>query len=303
MSQTRAIDAIVISCFRRDIHLVRICAASVRRWYPEVPIYLLKEISKGPVRTGDIERTHKVMILETEFKKGWRGLLKIEAFFGKNPDRILLLDSDTVMVGPIIDYLETIDADFIVTGVQSDDPDNHLIVRDYINSGSVADAFDPDYRYPGFGFNSGHLVINRDVVKREDFDGLVEFGPDGLRPLAPPGLFAHSDQGVLNYVLAKVMDRGATVTYEDFWLWSDLPEVADLDRARIFDGEGYRKIIHWAGTKHYFLHRNSHFDILRHYRDLYYSRHPMGKLARHFHELMRHAEKVLSKFRSMLGLA
>lgn len=113
----------------------------------------------------------------------------------------------------------------------------------------------------------------------------------------------YADQGILNYVLAKIRDRGMTVTCHDFWLRSDLPEMADLDLTRIFDGEGYRKIIHWARTKHYFLHRNSHFDILGQYRDLYYARHPMGRLALRVHEFRRHAEKVTIKLNTMMGLA
>jgi len=303
MNERRAIDAIVICCFKRDIHLVRVCVASIRQWYPEVPVYLLKDKSKGLVRTDDIEKTHNVSILETEFEKGGWGLTKIEAFFGKDPDRILLLDSDTVMIGPILDDLEGIGADFIVTGVQNEDPDYPLIPRDYVNVRAVKEKFDPDYQYPGFGFNSGHLVITRDLLTRDDFDGLVKFDSTGFHALAPDGLFPYADQGILNYVLAKVKARGLTVAYHDFWLWSDLPEVAELDRDRIFNGEGYRKIVHWAGTKHYFMHRNSHFDILSHYRDLYYSRHPMGQLARHAHEFGRHAEKVITKLRSMLGIS
>jgi hypothetical protein len=303
MNERRTIDAVVICCFRRDIHWVRICVSSVRHWYPEIPIYLLKDKSKGPVRTDDIEKTHNVKILETEFKKGGYGLTKIEAFFGKNPERILMLDSDTVMIGPILDELENIDADFIVTGVQHEDPEYYLIPRDYINARAVNEKFDPDYRYPGFGFNSGQMVITRGLLTREDFSGLVKFDHTGFRTLAPDGLWLGGDQGLLNYLFAKVKDRGLSVCYHEFWLWSDLPEVAELDRGRIFNGEGYRKIVHWAGVKHYWMHKDSHFDILSHYRDLYYSRHPMGRFARHAHEFSRHVDKVITKFRSMLGLA
>ena len=37
------IDSIVIACFKKDLHLMRICVASIRYWYPDVDIWLLKD--------------------------------------------------------------------------------------------------------------------------------------------------------------------------------------------------------------------------------------------------------------------
>ena len=38
---------IVVACFKKDIHIARICVASVRYWYPDIDIYLLKDLSFG----------------------------------------------------------------------------------------------------------------------------------------------------------------------------------------------------------------------------------------------------------------
>ena len=37
----KPIDRIIIACCERDFWLTRICVASIRYWYPEIPIGLL----------------------------------------------------------------------------------------------------------------------------------------------------------------------------------------------------------------------------------------------------------------------
>lgn len=40
---------------RQDVHLARICVASIRYWYPDIPILLLKDLFHGDFSTREIE--------------------------------------------------------------------------------------------------------------------------------------------------------------------------------------------------------------------------------------------------------
>ena len=37
------IDAVYIACYKYDLRFTRILVASIRHWYPEIPIYLIKD--------------------------------------------------------------------------------------------------------------------------------------------------------------------------------------------------------------------------------------------------------------------
>lgn len=298
----RKIDAVVICSFRYDQHFLRICIASVRYWYPDIPIFLLKDEGRGPFSTDEVERTHNAQVLETRFSKGGWGLTKIEALFGSSPKRILLLDSDTVLMGRVIDRLEAWPEDFIVTGVVDEDPSFYLISRDYIDVEAVKRDFDPDYDYPGFGFNSGHLVITRDLLDRSDFDGLVDFSENGFRAVAPKGLFPYADQGILNYVLAKKRKDGVTVRHADFWCWSGLPEAKQFSLDGVRRHQDYGMIIHWAGTKKHVLSSMDRSDILMFFEQKYYTRVPAGPLVRRWRAIRRMAGKAWGGIARMTGL-
>jgi len=287
---SKNIEAIVICCFKRDLHLLRICISSIRYWYPNIPILLLKDEGHGKFSTKEMESAWDVGVLETVFKKGGWGLTKLEALFAPNRSKVLLLDSDTVFIGPVLDHLNDFNEDFIVTGVKSDDPDFYLIPRDYIAVDKVKDSFDPEYEYPGYGFNSGQVVITRGIFERSDFVNLVDFSPDGFRALAPDGLFPYADQGIFNYALSKKAQKGqCTVRYDEFWYWSGLDEVSNVSLERIRNKQGYTRIIHWAGTKSHFISRMHRSDILLFFESQYYEIFAAGSLLKPYH----HARRIL----------
>src|SRR5215831_7303696 len=108
------IDGVVISCYRLDVELTRICVASVRFWYPHVPIWLLKDQQHGNFSTSEIEKYWNVRVYPTSRKKfGW-GVGKLEVMTELRRRRLLLLDSDTVFAGRVLNLLENFDEDLIV---------------------------------------------------------------------------------------------------------------------------------------------------------------------------------------------
>ncbi|MBN1405439.1 MAG: hypothetical protein JW946_02860, partial [Candidatus Omnitrophica bacterium] len=73
------IEQVYIGCCRIDERFTRALVASVRFWYPEIPISLLKDNHKGYFDTSDIENKWNVSV--ARIKKNLAGLQKMEAMF------------------------------------------------------------------------------------------------------------------------------------------------------------------------------------------------------------------------------
>jgi hypothetical protein len=300
-SSGRPIQGIVVCCFPRDLHYLRICLASIRHWYPDVPISLLKDRSRGDFDTREMEQATNAKLCSTTHKGAGWGLTKLMAFWGGH-ERILMLDSDTVMLGPILEFLETFSEDFIVTGVHGEESD-HRIYRDYIHCARVRDEFDPDYQYPGFGFNTGHLVLTRGLLSESDFESVLEFSDGSFQCRTPAGLFPYADQGLLNYVLAKAAtDRRCTIRYADFWIWSGEKAAQNVSIADLKGRRGIPKMLHWAGTKRNLMRKMDRIDILRYFENMYYEKLTFGESRRFIHHVTRvagiAARKLMKSFES-----
>jgi hypothetical protein len=96
------IDQIYIGCYSGDQRFTRILVASIRTWYPNIPIDLIKDESQEKFDTSDIERFWHVDIMECQRKTfGW-GFAKLEPLSLEEKKRILLLDSDQIFAGPVL---------------------------------------------------------------------------------------------------------------------------------------------------------------------------------------------------------
>ncbi len=51
-----------VACCKTDFYFARICVASIRYWYPEHPIYLLKDDSQGIFSTEEMKNGTKKVI-------------------------------------------------------------------------------------------------------------------------------------------------------------------------------------------------------------------------------------------------
>ena len=267
------VNKVVIACYIKDYPQVRPCVASIRYWHPDVEIYLLKDERKGRFSTLELEKYLNVRILETPGKYyGW-GTAKFEALFTKL-DRFLLLDADTVFLGRVLDELSQFDDDFIVTGAVSE-PD-WSVAKDYIDVSKIA-KIDPEYRYPGYAINTGQIVITTGRITMEHLDEFLIL-PEGLLKPVYNHAFRYADQGLLNYLLAKLSQEGsATVRYHDFFLWPNDPVRAkEILLGNIKNRTSPPLVLHWAGIKSIDRRRLSRSDILSFFEDFYYSTLPFG---------------------------
>jgi hypothetical protein len=265
------IDRVYVATHRRDLRFTRICVASIRRWYPDIPILLLKDEANGAFSTREIETSWNVGIWPTDARSfGW-GFVKLEPLFDRERHRFLMLDSDIVILGRVIDALERFDADFVV---QEEIQPPSRMPELYFDAERIRASLDSGMADPAFTFNTGQYVATSGLLSRDDFEQLVVWKEP--RRVKHPDMFNPSDQGVLNYVVLRKYAAGSiSVARTPFMKWGEAEmspfEVAFLDR-----DSPYPYLIHWAGLKKLRLRAMLRADILRHFESAYYHRLTFG---------------------------
>lgn len=273
------IDRIYIATHRKDLRLTRICVASVRRWYPEIPIFLLKDEANGTFSSREIERMWNVQIWPTRERSfGW-GFIKLEPLFAAERHRYLVLDSDVVFLGRVVDALERFDADFIV---QEETQPAEAVPDLYFDVPRIRASLNPRMHDPAFTFNTGQYVATSGLLSRDDFAELIEWSQP--RRIRHRQMFNPSDQGVLNYVILEKLAAGAiSVARTPFMKWGK-EEMSPFEVESLNANSPYPYVIHWAGLKKLRLRRMLRADILRHFEAAYYGKVTFGRV-RHWARL------------------
>jgi Coenzyme PQQ synthesis protein D (PqqD) len=273
------IDCIYIACYKDDVRMARILAMSIRKWYPSIPIKLIKDELNGTFDTSEFEKVLNVSVLHTHTNAfGWC-MGKFEPYFLSNRHRCLILDADMIFLGPVLDELENYDEDFVVR--LEDPPDLDFINRLYFDLEKLK-QFDPTFAVPSFTFNGGGIVATTGILKRSDFDNFVAWTtpPQFTRP----DLFKCGDQGVLNYVLMKKSAEGeislARCNFMDF---PYTPSGMAVELSKISQTSPYKFLLHWAGrsfknTVAPNFDGSPRADLLLHFEKMYYDLIPLRAL-------------------------
>ncbi|HXQ20949.1 MAG TPA: hypothetical protein VN812_04700 [Candidatus Acidoferrales bacterium] len=265
------IQHVYISSWRGDVRFTRCAVASIRYWYPDIPISLIKDTGGGgDYDTGAIESHWRVGIYPSPRTRfGFAG--KLEPLFGPAAERVLVVDSDVVFLGPVLHVLSAFSEDFVVNGWNGRE-DLSGYFYDVERLRELAPGFRGDER----AFNVGQLVATSGVLQRDDFNGVVEFSEPPR--LFRPDIFRNVDQGPLNYVvLGKHARRELTVRWHNYMWWAGDPGL-EIDMRRLqgdADG-GYPMLLHWAGFTTRQWRRLPHVGVLDWYERLFYSRIPHG---------------------------
>jgi hypothetical protein len=285
------IERVYVAAHRRDLRLTRICIASIRRWYPDIPIFLLKDLVNGDFSTSELEESWGVECWPIgNAKFGW-GFVKLEPLFAAQPCRYLMLDSDIVILGRVIDELERSDADFVV---QRETQTAGKVPSLYFDEARLREQVDPSFPGISFTFNSGQYVATSGKLQREDFAPVLEW--TSPRRVRYPDVFNPSDQGVLNYVvLSKVAAGALTVDRVPFMCWNE-HETREFE-LRVLDAQSpYPHLIHWAGLKKLRLRHMMRSDILFHFERAYYSQIRFGGLVKWLRIVVAEIERWGSRF-------
>ena len=274
------LDCIYVTASSRDARYTRMCVASIRYFYPNAPVKLLMggKLERG--LANELARFWNVSIADVPLGEyGW-GFVKLEPLFGPPGERFLVLDSDTVVTGPVLD-LWAGDAPFLV---DEEFPSEIEIRRLYFDWLKLR-AIDLGAQAPAFVFNSGQWFGTAGVVKREDFSPWLEWAMP--RRLRRPEMFMPGEQGILNYVLNKKTAAGCIeVARRKIMCWPG-HSMRGITAESIENRAAEPLIIHWAGMKKPRLSRMVGADVATFFERQYYRRMPL-KTGRRLTNLGRH---------------
>jgi hypothetical protein len=255
--RNRPITRIYVALCAWDIHLARLCLASIRYWYPRLPVSLLCDQGAGPCDPGALLRWPHVHYHPMS-RPRLSVFSKLEPLFSHGHGRFLYLDADIVLIGPLLERLEGYDADFIVSPEGKDDSAHRDL---YGFDEKRLRHLDPDFQPPGFVFNAGQWVGTGNIFRREEFDPWVDW--DNGPCIRDPDTFKFQDQSLWNYLLFKAAASGR-VSLNDvpFYIYAPMasPEINhDTLRARSTPPS----LVHWPGRKSTNLDEMARPDLLR----------------------------------------
>lgn len=270
----KSVDCIYIAASAHDARFTRICVASIRYFYPDAVIRLL---AGGKLEHGlreELARYWDVAAADVSpGDYGW-GFVKLEPLFGKDGERFLVVDSDTVFAGPVLDARASSAADFLVDDERQTETDTRRLYYDWRK---VA-AIDAAARSPQFVFNTGQWFGAAGVLTREDFAPWVDWTMP--RRLKHPDCFMPGEQGILNFILnQKAAREDLRLERCSIMRWPG-HGLEGLDAHTVAERRAPPVVVHWAGMKKPRLSEMAGADLLGFFENRYYGRLPMSRLRR-----------------------
>lgn len=261
------VNKVFIPVHKYDLKFACICIASINYWYPDLQILLIKDYSNGDFSIDFLLNKFHLKLFETDKKFfGW-GYAKLEPLFLKDENGFLVLDSDTVLAGPILSLIQSTNADFIVDSeVQHQDRFNEI----YYNLNKIGNV-ENNFVYPGYSFNSGQWFGSFNKINRSDFEKYINFGTPPHSKF--PSIIFNGDQSVLNFVLHYKEQLGTVkISRIKLMIWPENGNADFIDLNKITTKcSDYKFVIHWAGIKHKSLNSFPRADILLFFNSYFFS--------------------------------
>lgn len=264
--------AIVVFTNRKDFCLSKICISSIRHFYPDVNIFLVKDFLNGDFNTKNIQRAFGVEVLKMPRRYyGW-GAAKVHFLFDQRfaGKKFLCLDADTIFTGKVLDSLQSRKEEFLVNAVAFALPIASEEKDLYIDPEKVTRYY-PDYQYPGYFFNTGQLVGTPGLLSKELL--APSFDVDVYPFYTHRDAFKLVDQAVLNAVLPVYSSReNKNIGQCTFMQWSVsfFNKHPDIDINELVENK-YPWIIHYAGdVRSCQIEKMRGFILLQSFRKKYY---------------------------------
>lgn len=271
-----SVDVVYVAACSRDARLMRICIASIRHFYPAVPIKILAGDILPRALIKELGRYWNVQVADLpKGEYGW-GFVKLEALFGPSGQTFMVCDADTVFAGPVLDVRAKSDAPFFVDNEELPEAKLKGLYYDWDRLHVIDQKVQP----AGKAFNVGQWFGTAGLVTREEFDRWVEWTLP--RRLTYRQYFMGGDQGVMNYVLLqKEAYEGLRIERRALMRWPGYPNALDgLDVASVAAKTAPPLVVHWAGVKRLFVKNMAGYELLQYFEDLYFSRLPFGRVRR-----------------------
>jgi hypothetical protein len=268
------IDCVYVAASTHDARYTRTCVASIRFFYPDVPVRLLVGGRLQGGLADDLKRYWSVEIANVPFGDyGW-GFVKLEPLFGPSGETFLILDSDTVLAGPVLEIWDGGRFHFVV----DDESQPETTVKAIYYDWKQVQKFDSNAQPPQFLFNTGQWFGTAGVLTRKDFEPWIDWQMP--RKTLPGGCFKNGEQGVLNYVINQKAMLGEVAVKRDKILKYPLFGMNGLDAEAVSNRTAPPLVVHWAGMKTPSRRRLPGADLLAFFETRYYERFPAGRLHR-----------------------
>lgn len=273
-AREEGVDCIYIAASALDSRYTRICVASVRRFYPFVPIRLLAGSRLRGGLAEELKEHWNVDVADLPpGDYGW-GFVKLEPLFGSPGERFLVLDSDTVLTGPVLTSWPDCGAPFLVDDENQSEADTKRLYYDWRGVREI----DPHACPPRFVFNSGQWFGTGGILTRDDFAPWIEWTMP--RRVKHAEHFMPGDQGILNYVLNQKMTRhGMRIERRKIMHWPGRG-MQGLSAESVSNGTATPLVIHWAGIKRARQRDTTGGDLLAFFEKAYYRRLRFGGMRR-----------------------
>lgn len=292
------IDRVYISNYKSDVRFLRPCVASIRAWYPEIPITIIQDFHGGAYRIDEACTAWNLEPYETDVQRFGSGWSRLEPLLHAQPERFLYLDADIVFTGRVIDALEQYDEDVVLTAEESR-PDE--IARYWFDLEKLA-AFDPAFVFRGSAYNVGLFVANTGLLSAEDLQQLIVFS-EPRRARYPETLLLY-ESGPLNYLfLKKAQEDKLTLGVSDVMRFCPSTRMPEVTLEALADGTEPPYALHWAGgMKHrpFNLLPNGH--VLRHFTNRYYERLAGGSARQVWWQVREQAGLNVRRLKRKVGL-
>lgn len=256
--------SIVVFANAKDFFLTKICIASIRHFYPDVEIFIVKDELNGKFSTKLLERTYNAKIFKLSKKHfGWSAA-KIHFLIENNEDKLFLcLDSDIVFIGPVLEKFENLNSDFCISPEYCEEPIPIDTQSVYFDMNKIKNNFEK-YRFPGYFFNAGQTLVNPSKFSRKYFDKLFE--PDRYPYYTNMKDFPMVDQSILNFVIPILETENKIIVSKiEFMNWSvSFFSVKENNELEILN-ENHKYLVHYAGDT-----RTTHLNLMKGNKLLYF---------------------------------
>ena len=241
--------AVVVFANRKDFFCTKLCVSSIRYYYPDVDIFLVKDYLNGRFNTDRLCKAFDVKVIELGKRYfGWSAAKIFFLLSEKLPRRrYLCLDSDIIFVGNLLDRLNAQAGDFVLHPEIYPQPFPDMVKKIFLDPEKVVSHY-KEYKYPGFFFNAGQTVVTPGMLKRDIF--LPAFNPERYPYYKDSETFPLVDQSILNIVISIKMTAGeVSVTTLPYMLWSVdfFKKPANQVMENFLDGAANPYLVHYAG--------------------------------------------------------
>lgn len=270
MTSGRPNKGIIIVLSRFDYRLAKACFASIKKHMPEIPVSLLIDghftpdpyLAKNAYSIIKKENVKDPLLRQRSF--GW-GLTKMIAFWESPFEYTLIVDADTVFLGPVTYFTLLGKYDFVL-----DKPkytyDKEAVDTYFFNWKLIETAY-PQYRISNDRFaNVGIMLTKQNIFPKEAYKQFLDIYTANNRTFPCP------EQGWLNLVaFNERANTGFLFTQEE--MQTLVPDYTNEQLSGMYpqiNGLYENTLLHFAGNPKPMVWNTSHVGkILTEYRKNY----------------------------------